>query len=89
VDEFKKTPLHISGEKGFLDVVQFLEKNGANCSIKPPNCQLNIHEAVRNGKLADVVYLLSTRIDINMRNDKFSTYNFLNLLFILLLKFAI
>ncbi|XP_077977718.1 uncharacterized protein LOC144433285 [Glandiceps talaboti] len=70
-DNYANTPLHIASEKGHLDIVKILIKQGADYEDKNFEENTPIHLAAKNGMLEVVKEL----IDIDKKSMKNSTGN--------------
>ena len=61
------TSLHIAAENGYLELVNFLLKNGANVNTRNDKKGTPLHPAALNGHLEVVTALILSGADINAR----------------------
>jgi len=70
--QYVNTPLYLAADKGFLDIVDVLDRKGASHKIDPPY-KISIHQAAKEGRLSSIIYLSSNNTSINLRDGESKT----------------
>lgn len=78
------TPLHLGAESGFIDIVEFLLKNGCKIDFQTNEGLTPLHYAIKNGKSEMVKYLIEKGADPKI-TDLYGIFKF-NILIKLALK---
>ncbi|XP_061714866.1 ankyrin repeat domain-containing protein 54-like [Cydia strobilella] len=68
-DEFKRSPLHLSSCRGYVDVVRTLLKHGANPNIKDTLGNTPLHLAVCMNHVKVVIELLDAGTDVSSHDN--------------------
>lgn len=72
-DREHNTPLHLSALNGYLEIVKYLVKNGANVDSKNRKNQAPLHSAVHNAHRDIIEYLVTSGADLNAIDDEGDT----------------
>ena len=71
-DDYGRTPFYIASENGYLDILNTLQKHGAEINRRAKNNLLPIHAAIRNNQDTVIQFLINeTDIDLNMKDSSF------------------